>query len=282
MNRSSSDNSAFCLAAAMIVMSVISLHADDTRETQRARLLQQMRELAQKTAVRLTTADRAATLVPNPVFRYDDQPRNFIDATMWVWTDQNDLPVAFQKIEAVIHVDTRKPHWGYCFTSMANQPLTVEWTEAKPYATTEAGLTLKPLREAPVAKTSAARKRQMGELARRFSARITLNPKTNSTAEMRLLPTPIYEFFEPETKRLRGAVYGFSSNGTNPDLLIMLQAVTAKGAAEWHFAPARMTTGGLKLQYDDETVWEAEFVSPHAGPFPNWTFFNTPREELPP
>ncbi len=253
---------------------------EETRETQRARLLRQMRTLAEKTNVQLVAADRPALLVANPVFRYDDQPRNFIDATIWVWTDA-DRPIAFQKIEAKIHQDTRKPLWGFCFTSLASQPLSVTWADAKPYTSTEAGITLKPLPRVTeaVAATSAARKRQMRDFARAFSARITINPKTNSTAEMRLLPTPIYEFSNLESNLLRGAVFGFSSNGTNPDLLVMFEAAPVDGKTRWQFAPARMTTGGLSLRFHDDLVWEADFVSPHAGPFASWTFFGAPRED---
>lgn len=267
----------------LMAWAMVTIHAEESAERQRALRLQQMRTLAEQTEVRLMTADRPAVLVPNPVFRYDDQPRHFIDATMWVWTDAGQ-PVAFQKIEAVIQIDTREPLWGYCFTSLANQPLAMKWADAKPYVTPEAGLKLNPFpgMTEPVAANATARKLQMNRLARRFGARIILNPRTNETAEMRLLPKPIFEFFDAEGKLPLGAVYGFSSNGTNPDLLVMLQAVTNDDSTEWHFSPTRMTTGGLKLRWDEELVWETEFVSPHAGPFPTWTFFRTPREEIGP
>ncbi len=262
----------------VLTTSLCTLAATD--EEPRARLLEQMRGRADQTRVRLVRDDRTATMVANPVFRYDDQPRHFIDATMWVWTDGG-RPVAFQKIEAVVHADTGQSLWGYCFTSLANQPLAVTWGDARPYATTAAGLGLQrlPVTLEPPAMTATARKLQMNRLSRGFSARILLNPRTNDSSEMRLLPKAIYEFSDPESKQPLGAVYGFSSNGTNPDLLVMLQVITDGDRAVWQFAPVRMTTGGLKLRFEDEPVWEAEFVSPHAGPFPTWTFFRTARDE---
>src|SRR5258708_34016413 len=61
--------------------------ADDQDELRRTRMLEQMRALAEGTNVRFENGDRQPELVPRPVFRYDDQPRRFLDATMWVWTD---------------------------------------------------------------------------------------------------------------------------------------------------------------------------------------------------
>ena len=71
--------------------------ADDKaeREARRAELLKQMKALAEASDVRLAADDRPATLVTSPVFRYDDQPRRFIDATMWIWTE-GARPVACQ------------------------------------------------------------------------------------------------------------------------------------------------------------------------------------------
>ncbi|MGH7137596.1 MAG: hypothetical protein ACREHD_17760, partial [Pirellulales bacterium] len=83
--------------------------ATDRREEKRSQLLQQMKALAESTQVRYQTGDRRPQLIGSPVFRYDDQPRRFLDATMWVWTD-NGRPVAFQKVEAMPQA------WQYCLT----------------------------------------------------------------------------------------------------------------------------------------------------------------------
>src|SRR5262245_55114821 len=69
------------------------------RLAQRQELLAQMQGLAEKTSVKYTNGESPIKLVDKPVFRYDDQPRRFIDATMWIWTDGG-RPVACQKIEA--------------------------------------------------------------------------------------------------------------------------------------------------------------------------------------
>src|SRR5262245_61341347 len=147
--------------------------AEKSRSERRAaQLLGEMRELAKQTKVRPAQGERSFELVRDPVFRYDDQPRRFIDATMWVWTAAG-RPVAFQKIEAKYHVENGRPQWGYCFASVTPELLSVEWTKDQTYRSLEPGIAFKPLPEAPaVAGDPSKRKRQARELARKFSARV--------------------------------------------------------------------------------------------------------------
>jgi hypothetical protein len=235
-----------------------------------------MRTLAEETKILVGEQQRAAQLVENPVFRYDDQPRLFIDATMWVWTDGG-RPVAFQKIEAKLHQSTGVPQWGYCFTSVSAENLIVEWDD-RDWSSTKPGIEFRPLPEAPLpAVGSSQRRRQARELARGFSGRIVINPRTNDSTALQLLPTPIFEYSTSDDNLLTGAVFGFEVNGTNPDLLVLLEVRSESDGPQWHFAPARMTTGGISLNYRDQQVWTAPFVSPSEGPFANWLFFAAPR-----
>jgi hypothetical protein len=253
---------------------------DEATEGRRTKLLGEMRSLAEQTAVKFASSANQPKLIEQPVFRYDDQPRRFIDATMWIWTDGG-RPVACQKIEAKLEFNTGEPLWGYCFTSLSTEKLEVQWIDRN-YRTTEPGIDFKPLAGAPVpAAGNTQRKRQSRELARGFAGRILQNPRTGDSSEMRLLPTPIFEYAEPQTNVLRGAVFGFETNGTNPDLLVLLEVNGSPEKREWQFAPARMTTGGITLNYHGAKVWEAPFVSPNEGPFANWLFFRTPRTPVP-
>src|SRR4029450_5315602 len=91
---------------------------DEQTEQRRAQLLAEMQSLAQQTKVSYQGSTTSLKLNDKPVFRYDDQPRRFIDATMWVWTDQG-RPMAFQKIEAVEYGDLTSPKRPrrFCFRS---------------------------------------------------------------------------------------------------------------------------------------------------------------------
>src|SRR5207302_6635128 len=117
--------------------------------------------------VALTAGNRPAQLVATPVFRFDDQPRRILDATLWVWTD-GARPVAFEKIEAI---ERTEPRWSHCFTSLAPERLAVQWRQQRRFESTEPGIHFQPTGLPPVAGIS-ERKRQMRELAREFVARI--------------------------------------------------------------------------------------------------------------
>ncbi|HEX5106763.1 MAG TPA: hypothetical protein VFV87_23245 [Pirellulaceae bacterium] len=267
------------LVAAVALGPLGAARGEDSAE-RRNEYLKQMNALAKATDVRLAESDDPARLVESPVFRYDDQPRRFLDATMWIWTD-GVRPVACQKIEARRHFDTDKPLWGYCFTSTSAEPIAARWSGDRRWRSTEAGIEWQPVPGAGAPRaTSAARRLQAREIARGFACRMLINPRTEETAAMRLLTTPIYEYADPESKLLVGAVFGFEVNGTNPDLLVLVEARGDADKPAWHFAPARMTTGGLKLKYGDKAVWECPFVEPTTGPYSNWLFFSTPREPL--
>jgi len=253
---------------------------DEAAEGRRAKLLEQMRSLAEQTAVKLASGTSQPKLVEQPVFRYDDQPRRFIDATMWIWTDGG-RPVACQKIEAKLEFNTGEPLWGYCFTSLSAEKLNVVWTD-RSYRSTEPGIAFTPLTDAPAPAAGAAqRRRQIRELARGFTGRILQNPRTGDSSEMRLFSTPIFEYTDPTSKLLMGAVVGFETNGTNPDVLVLVEVGGSPEKPEWQFAPARMTNGGVTLNYRNRKVWEAPFVEPGQGPFSNWLFFQTPRTPTP-
>jgi hypothetical protein len=253
----------------------------DPKKEQLARrretLLAEMRSLAGQTKVAYASGQSDIRFVEQPVFRYDDQPRRFIDATMWIWTDGG-RPVACQKIEARYEFNRGDPLWGYCFTSLSTDTLKAAW-EGRSYASTEPGIAWQSFPDhPPPAAGNVQRKRQLRELARGFAGRMLVNPRTGESAELRLFSTPVYEYSDPRTKLPVGAVFGFEVNGTNPDLLVLIEARGTPEKPEWQFAPARMTTGGITLNYDDRKVWEAPFVEPREGPFANWLFFATSRK----
>jgi hypothetical protein len=269
---------AFLITLAVALLTA-PLCADERSEKQRQALLAQMRELAEQTEVAYESGAGKLTFVENPVFRYDDQPRRFIDATVWAWTDRG-RPVAFQKVEASIDDVTAESKWGYCFASLSEDRLAVEWEHGKKFRSTEPGVVFLPLDGAPpVATRSAARKRQARDLSRGFSARILLNPRTNDTEEMRLLATPIHEYDDPAGEYL-GAAFGYSTGGRNPDLLILIEIRKHDGKLVWHYAPVRMTIGGVTVKLQEKSVWEVPFIEPRPQDLPTWTFFYRPRKPL--
>jgi hypothetical protein len=209
------------LASAMLSASIP--HSEEPGSARRDALLAQMRRLAEQTEIKYENGAKAPVLNPNPIFRYDDQPRRFIDATMWVWSVEG-RPAAFQKVEAKYHVATDKPEWGYCFGSVSPELLSVEWPGGRTFRSTEPGIVFRKITAAPqVAPSGAARRRQLRDLARRFSCRIVTDPRNNVTQETRLLTRPLVEYADAKTEA-PGAVFAFAANGVNPDVLVLVEA----------------------------------------------------------
>ncbi|MBW3540910.1 MAG: hypothetical protein KY476_11620 [Planctomycetes bacterium] len=241
------------------------------------RLLKAMRQLADGTIIRQKDSpdSDSFTLVDKPVFRYSDQPRRIVDATLWVWTD-GVRPVALQKVEA--YVRNGEPAWTICFASFSPELLEVRWPD-RTLVCKRPGLVLEPLPDPPaLAEGEAARSLQLRRAARRFSSRIVHDPRNDVVEQMRLLPRPIYEYANDEAGLLAGAIFGLASNGTNPDAYLVIEVTRDEtGAAAWQYGVVRMTSGGVTVSLDDREVWTSEWLHPSPLPRESWMFFFLPR-----
>lgn len=251
---------------------------EPSAEASRAAVLKQMESIAKQTEVRLNPDNVAARLVEAPVFRYNDLPRGFEDCTLWVWTDQG-RPVALQKVEAKVDGVPRRPGWSFCFTSFSTGTLSAEWTTGRTFKSTEPGVTFTELSKAPApVEASTQRRLQARRLAARFSGRI-FDVVTGVEEEMRFLPKPVFEYEDPDSKLYRGAIFGLTAHGTNPDAFVCIEVREAEdGAPRWHYAAARMTNGGVSLKYGEQEACRFERVGASNAVFPTWTFFSEPRE----
>ena len=100
----------------------------------------------------------------------------------------------------------------------------------------------------------------MAQIAREFKGQMTGWKNDDSDREfLRLLGKPLFRY-KPETPDIvDGAVFAFAQ-GTDPEILLLLEARQKEGAKDstWQYAFVRRTSGGLKAWHKDELVWEAE------------------------
>lgn len=232
----------------------------------------QMHARAAKSVVRLVEKKDGTTaaLLDEPVLQYTDQPRRIVDATLWVWTSEG-RPAALCKIEHYDHGDPAR-EWLYCLTSLSTGKIEFQSPGGHRWTARQPGLTIKPVPESPPPATSRnARMRQLKELSRRFSSTM-LDPTAGTRQEMRLLPQPLLRFGDGGDVQ-DGAVFGLTSNGTNPDALVQIDVrKSAGGQAAWHYGITGMTDGGLSVRLDESEIWskpQQTGVSDHE----TWTFF---------
>src|SRR5262249_32804367 len=109
--------------------------------------------------------------------------------------------------------------------------------------------------------TSAARQRQARTISRRFGASGFAGGRTERL-ELRLQPHPIHQYQDGDNGLLDGVFFVFS-NGTNPEVLLIVEAVTdttdKTDAGHWQYALARLSTGTLEATLDGKKVWQMEW-----------------------
>jgi len=90
---------------------------------------------------------------------------------------------------------------------------------------------------------------------------------------MRLLPRPIYRYERGAGELLDGTVFGLTTNGTNPDAIVVVELhQSEQGAPDWKFGLAGMTQEQLSVKFDEKEVWSKPLAR-SAGSFDTWTFF---------
>jgi hypothetical protein len=250
-------------------------------EDEPGKLFERMKQLSNETTVQVesTGGKQAAKLIATPIFRYSDQPRHIVDASLWAWIHNGRL-VAFQKIEA-LSFPNEQMKWQYCFASFSSDRLDVRWPSADRFQTNRAGVVFQEFPKAPTpAEKEFIRTQQMKQLARRFSATISNRPDGSNPEVMRLLPKPVFIYPQkPATPTL--AIFGLTSNGTNPDAYIILQIESKADRQEWTYGVRRMTTGAVQVSLDDNTIWTSEYVDYTPIPKEAWTFFQVSSDESP-
>jgi hypothetical protein len=122
----------------------------------------------------------------------------------------------------------------------------------------ELGVTFADIPDAePPASTAGQRLRQMKSLAAEFQATLVGWKRDNSDREeLRLLTRPLYRYETKGPPIIDGAVFAFAM-GTDPEVLLLVEAVRQDGIARWQYGFARRTSGELEGRHREKIVWTA-------------------------
>jgi hypothetical protein len=199
-------------------------------------------------------SDEAKKLVltEEPLLRFDDQVTGVVDGTLFVWV-LDDLPTATASVWI-----RKTGHEFHEFQSLAAGALTAsnqgqpKWTPAQPGIERK----LAPIAQPPAA-TAVGRLVQMRTFAREYTATVTA--RANDQQVLRLLPQPVYRYGQPGGAVADGAIFAYCK-GTNPEVLLLVEAVKDGKKLEWHFAFARMTSRECDVRRDDKVVWSAQLT----------------------
>jgi hypothetical protein len=120
-----------------------------------------------------------------------------------------------------------------------------------------AGLTRKELTDAPApAATAAARLVQMRKLAAEFTGHET--DGDDKRWDLRLLPAPLYRYPTTRTGVIDGALFTLvSSAGTDPEVLLLIEAREEGGKVRYEYACARFSDRDLHVRRNDKEIWSS-------------------------
>ena len=151
------------------------------------------------------------------------------------------------------------------FSIVGKKDGTVIWHPQQP------SVSFSPIPDAPAPEaTRAQRLRQLRTLSEQFQS-VMLGWKADNTdrEQLRLLPKPLYRYEPKGGPVIDGAVFAFVM-GTDPESLLLIEAVEHGDTARWEFAFARRTSGELEGRHRDKVVW-------HAARYPAMKDPNQPR-----
>ncbi|HUQ69159.1 MAG TPA: hypothetical protein VM165_06540 [Planctomycetaceae bacterium] len=223
---------------------------------------------------------RALTLQPAPILQYTNPERGFQQhGAFYVWT-LNGRPLCIGSIWSNIPADDPQHRWvANELHSLAagplrsrHEPRTGKRGPVPQWVTEQPGVTWIEFPEAPrPAATAALRLVQMRRLAEQFTARIS-NVANEKEGELRLLPRPLYRYPADAAEVVDGGLFAFVQ-GTDPEVLLLLEASGGGNEARWRYAFARFTHTTAVVQRDGRTVWECAKAEPYVGHNPYFLFW---------
>ncbi len=264
----------FCCCTGCLLAASALLRGQEPPDAQLQKLADDSRARAGAIEVNVVAGGLTtkAALHPSPLMKYTDVPRKIEMATLWLWQDEG-RPVALGKVEAYQRKEGTK--WMHCFASASSDLVDATWPGGRRFQADKPGVEWAALNGPEPQKTAAGRRLQLKELFRRFSA-TAINNGLNASEELRLLTRPLHEYSAPKRGVVQGALCGFAANGTNPDVIVVLEAVRpAEGKdapASWRYGVVPMTASSISVKLDKVEVFTRPNVVTE-GDHGNWMHF---------
>jgi hypothetical protein len=106
-----------------------------------------------------------------------------------------------------------------------------------------------------LAATRGERLVQMRRLAQEFTGHVTV--RENNRSELRLLPSPLYRYPAAKTGVVDGAVFALVVEGTDPEVLLVLEARESGGQTHWEYGCGRFGVISMYVERKGKEVWSS-------------------------
>jgi hypothetical protein len=246
-----------------------SQRASGELEKQRSNQAQKLcRQGAQEYRLFIDGAPRTELeLNPDPVLRWSNPSVGSIHGLVFLWTDRG-RPAA---VASIYKWFEPLDHMAFEVHSLAETPLMGKLGERPVWNSSRPGVEFNLVEDAPEpAKTAAARLTQMRAISKDFTVEKT--DREQARQQMRLLTQPVFRYQSTPDHVADGAIFAFVQ-GTDPEVLLLIESREADGRAAWHYALARMDSVLFRASYQGREVWKAEEL-PWATVFDNRSPYN--------
>ena len=191
--------------------------------------------------------NRRVSLEPAPLIRWYN-PVSGARGGVFVWTLDN-RPVAMTKC----HLNDRKQH--YVESSVAfSDGLALKLQSQTIWSPEEPALKDVSVEDNLVPASSSVRRLlQMRQLAASFSIQDQWG-EDGEPYQLRLMPRPLYRYTSEQSGVLDGAVFAFVQ-GTNPEAVVVVEAVRKDGVLRWRCGISRLTGYALNAERNGATVY---------------------------
>lgn len=199
-------------------------------------------------------------LHPDPILRWSNPTVGDVHGEVYVWTDRGQPHIVASYFRFF------SPNWGTQLeiTSCTEKAASATVGGVHFWRTSQPGMTRKVLDgvDEP-AKNDKTRLIQMRRMANDFVVRLddTRTKGTGVKRELRLLNQPVFRYPAPVEKSeyIDGALFAFVE-GTDPETLLVFEAVVSSGKEAWRFGLARMNRDALQARFRDVEVWTAPYI----------------------
>jgi hypothetical protein len=229
---------------------------DDVEKERAAQAIELCRKGAREYRLCLDDATRTELeLKPEPLLRWSNPAVGSIHGVVFVWTHEG-RPAAVASIYKWFEPHS---HMAFEVHSLSEMPLVGFLGEQLVWKSSRAGIEFKPLDGAPApAETASGRLTQMRNLAKDFTVKKT--DRDDATHQrMRLLTQPIFRYRSLAENIADGTMFAFVQ-GTDPEVLLLIEPHDATGGRSWHYALARMNSTAFGVSYKDHEVWRTEVI----------------------
>ncbi len=200
------------------------------------------------------------TVEPEPRLRFTNPVSGLQDGGFFLWKNESGRPMVGAQVFL-----TGDNLWIHEFQSLAPVLFRVSRGDKNIWEPKRAGVEVKPVPDAPVPAAGAVQRLvQMRDIAKRFMASDEFEGRPQSD-ELRLLTKPLVRFGAENSDTLDGTLF-VHAHGTDPELMIVLEALKSESGYRWHYSLAPMTGYALKASLDSKPVWEVAWRKPPYDP----------------